>query len=101
MNKDLVAKIREEASAITGQDRGAQVTYANNKEFKWAHAVVMEALRLHPSIPKVSTFFPSASQESIFFFSYGICGLIFCWWCDITEYQICPQSRQNSGWSGD
>jgi len=52
MNKDLVAKIREEASAVTGQDRGAQVTYANNKEFKWAHAVVMEALRLHPSIPK-------------------------------------------------
>nr|AHK06532.1 putative cytochrome P450 [Puccinia horiana] len=52
MNKDLVAKIREEASQITGQDRAGHVTYENNKEFKWAHAVVLEALRLHPSIPK-------------------------------------------------
>ncbi|KAA1068783.1 hypothetical protein PGT21_001908 [Puccinia graminis f. sp. tritici] len=52
MNEDLVAKIREEASTITGKDRAGQVTYENNKEFKWAHAVVLETLRLHPSIPK-------------------------------------------------
>jgi len=52
MNQDLVAKIREEASAITGKDRAGRVTYENNKEFKWAHAVIREALRLHPSIPK-------------------------------------------------
>nr|AHK06540.1 putative cytochrome P450 [Puccinia horiana] len=52
MNKDIVAKIREEASAITGKDRAGRVTYENNKEFKWAHAVILEALRLHPSIPK-------------------------------------------------
>jgi cytochrome P450 len=53
VNEDLVAKIREEASIITGKDRAGQVTYENNKEFKWAHAVVLETLRLHPSIPKV------------------------------------------------
>ncbi|PLW34504.1 hypothetical protein PCASD_09792 [Puccinia coronata f. sp. avenae] len=52
MNQDLVAKIREEASIITSQDRAGQVTYGNNKEFKWAHAVILETLRLHPSIPK-------------------------------------------------
>jgi len=59
MNQDLVAKIREEASAITGKDRAGRVTYENNKEFKWAHAVIREALRLHPSIPKMAFFFVS------------------------------------------
>ncbi|PLW12359.1 hypothetical protein PCASD_22821, partial [Puccinia coronata f. sp. avenae] len=52
MNADVVAKIREEASAMIGKDRGGQVTYENNKEFKWAHAVFLETLRLHPSVPK-------------------------------------------------
>ncbi|KAH9444170.1 hypothetical protein KEM48_010989 [Puccinia striiformis f. sp. tritici PST-130] len=52
MNKDIVNKIREEASEVTGKDRSGQVTYENSKEFKWAHAVILEALRLHPSIPK-------------------------------------------------
>ncbi|EFP83989.2 uncharacterized protein PGTG_09702 [Puccinia graminis f. sp. tritici CRL 75-36-700-3] len=54
MNKDLVSKIREEAIEILGDQDSDQdrVTYENYKQFIWSQAVVYEALRLHPSIPK-------------------------------------------------
>jgi cytochrome P450 len=56
MKKDLVSKIREQTTAVLGADRvnQQQVTYDNYKRFVWARAVLLEALRLHPSVPKVS-----------------------------------------------
>ncbi|PLW23395.1 hypothetical protein PCASD_11889 [Puccinia coronata f. sp. avenae] len=54
MKKDLVSKIREQTTAVLGADRvnQQQVTYDNYKRFVWARAVLLEALRLHPSVPK-------------------------------------------------
>jgi hypothetical protein len=77
MNADVVAKIREEASAMIGKDRGGQVTYENNKEFKWAHAVFLETLRLHPSVPKVRSYsFRSCANREL---KPQTRGYIFCY----------------------
>ncbi|KNE93217.1 hypothetical protein PSTG_13393 [Puccinia striiformis f. sp. tritici PST-78] len=51
MNKDLISKIREETIEVLGDDGvddQQSVTYENYKQFLWAQAVVLEALRLHP-----------------------------------------------------
>ncbi|KAI7948156.1 hypothetical protein MJO28_010064 [Puccinia striiformis f. sp. tritici] len=55
MNKDLISKIREETIEVLGDDGvddQQSVTYENYKQFLWAQAVVLEALRLHPGVPK-------------------------------------------------
>ncbi|KAA1089201.1 Cytochrome P450 52A3 [Puccinia graminis f. sp. tritici] len=54
MNKGLISKVREEGNDILGEGEGSRrgVTYANHKKFLWSHAVVLETLRLHPSVPK-------------------------------------------------
>lgn len=52
MNPRIIARVREEISTM---DRGAKsgiVTYDNYRQFVWTHAVLCEALRLHPSVPK-------------------------------------------------
>jgi len=103
MNQDLVAKIREEASAITGKDRAGRVTYENNKEFKWAHAVIREALRLHPSIPKVRPCHIRSScqiknrvlipeKRAFFVLFHSAEGI---------ERQVCTQRRPDSRRPGD
>jgi len=54
MNKHAIHKIREEATEIFGDEesREERVTYDNYKRFTWTNAVIFEALRLHPSVPK-------------------------------------------------
>jgi len=54
MNKRAIQKIREEATEIFGDEesREERVTYDNYKRFTWTNAVIFEALRLHPSVPK-------------------------------------------------
>ncbi|WAQ89999.1 hypothetical protein PtA15_11A691 [Puccinia triticina] len=54
MNKDLISKIREEAIEILGDANEDQerVTYENYKRFIWTNAMILETLRLHPSVPK-------------------------------------------------
>jgi len=54
MNKRAIQKIREEATEIFGDEesREERVTYENYKRFTWTNAVIFEALRLHPSVPK-------------------------------------------------
>lgn len=54
MNRHLISKIRDETIEILGDDDPNQggVSYENYKEFIWAYAVVLETLRLHPSVPK-------------------------------------------------
>jgi cytochrome P450 len=62
MNKDLISKIREEATTILGgeADGSTNVTNANHKQFVWCYSVILETLRLHPSVPKVNYFlYPS------------------------------------------
>jgi cytochrome P450 len=56
MNPNIISRIRSEASEIVGEGNGHEhcVTYENYKRFTWANAVLLEALRLHPSVPKVS-----------------------------------------------
>ncbi|KAI7951154.1 hypothetical protein MJO29_009828 [Puccinia striiformis f. sp. tritici] len=51
----LISKIREETIEVLGDDGvddQQSVTYENYKQFLWAQAVVLEALRLHPGVPK-------------------------------------------------
>ncbi|MBW0489632.1 hypothetical protein O181_029347 [Austropuccinia psidii MF-1] len=52
LNKDIISKIREEAYQILNEGIDERVTYSNFKRFIWAHAAFLEALRLHPSVPK-------------------------------------------------
>ncbi|KAA1099008.1 cytochrome P450-dit2 [Puccinia graminis f. sp. tritici] len=54
MNEDLISKIREEAIEILGDENDGQerVTHENYKRFVWTNAIVLETLRLHPSVPK-------------------------------------------------
>ncbi|POW16399.1 hypothetical protein PSHT_06788, partial [Puccinia striiformis] len=55
MNKELICKIRDETIEVLGDDPvddQLSVSYENYKQFVWTHAVVLEALRLHPSVPK-------------------------------------------------
>ncbi|PLW27641.1 hypothetical protein PCANC_19540 [Puccinia coronata f. sp. avenae] len=54
MNPNIISRIRSEASEIVGEGNGHEhcVTYENYKRFTWANAVLLEALRLHPSVPK-------------------------------------------------
>ena len=58
MNKRAIQKIREEATEIFGDEesREERVTYENYKRFTWTNAVIFEALRLHPSVPKVGPY---------------------------------------------
>ncbi|EGG11203.1 cytochrome P450 monooxygenase [Melampsora larici-populina 98AG31] len=52
MNPGMIDRVREEISEM---DRGAEsgiVTYDNYRQFVWTQAVLCEALRLHPSVPK-------------------------------------------------
>ncbi|OAV98710.1 hypothetical protein PTTG_25622 [Puccinia triticina 1-1 BBBD Race 1] len=51
MNRDFISKIRKEAFEILSENQG-RVTYANYKRFVWTNATILEALRLHPSVPK-------------------------------------------------
>lgn len=55
MNEDLVTKVREEAIEILGEDLDHHhpgVTFENYKRFVWTYSVVLETLRLHPSVPR-------------------------------------------------
>lgn len=54
MNPDLISIIREEAIEILGDENDDQerVTHENYKRCVWTNAIVLETLRLHPSVPK-------------------------------------------------
>ncbi|OAV86123.1 hypothetical protein PTTG_01734 [Puccinia triticina 1-1 BBBD Race 1] len=54
MNKELVSKIREEANTLLGGEvnDSRHVTYANHRQFVVPYSVILETLRLHPSVPK-------------------------------------------------
>lgn len=54
MNKDIVSKIHHEITEVLGDEECYEkgVTYDNHKRFTWAYSVVLETLRLHPSVPK-------------------------------------------------
>ncbi|KNZ52754.1 hypothetical protein VP01_345g3 [Puccinia sorghi] len=54
MNKDITSRIREEAMEILGEDADHQgrVTPENYRQFTTAYAALLEAIRLHPAVPK-------------------------------------------------
>ncbi|MBW0526103.1 hypothetical protein O181_065818 [Austropuccinia psidii MF-1] len=52
MNPEIISRIREEANDILSDAPDDQVTYDNYKSFAWSQASILEALRLHPSVPK-------------------------------------------------
>lgn len=51
MNTELIDRIRGEIDEL-----GGDVTYENYKQYVLTQAVICEALRLHPSVPKVCAF---------------------------------------------
>jgi hypothetical protein len=55
MNKDFMSRIRKEAVDILGEDLNDQgrVTPENYRQFVYAYAALLEAIRLHPGVPKV------------------------------------------------
>ncbi|KAI9625940.1 hypothetical protein KEM48_010640 [Puccinia striiformis f. sp. tritici PST-130] len=54
MNKDIVSRIRQEAADILGaeSDNQASVTPENYRQFICTYASLLEAIRLHPGVPK-------------------------------------------------
>ncbi|PLW36325.1 hypothetical protein PCANC_19449 [Puccinia coronata f. sp. avenae] len=54
MNKDFMSRIRKEAVDILGEDLNDQgrVTPENYRQFVCAYAALLEAIRLHPGVPK-------------------------------------------------
>jgi fatty acid omega-hydroxylase len=52
-NPEVVAKMRVEIEQLTASNEEL-VDYSNYKQFTYNLAVFYEALRLHPSVPKVS-----------------------------------------------
>ncbi|OAV90897.1 hypothetical protein PTTG_28169 [Puccinia triticina 1-1 BBBD Race 1] len=54
MNKDMISKIREEVAQLLGTNPSdeSRVTYENYKQFTITYAAILEAVRLHPPVPK-------------------------------------------------
>ncbi|KAI7947322.1 hypothetical protein MJO28_009230 [Puccinia striiformis f. sp. tritici] len=54
MNKDLIAKIRQESAELLGKYPAQQgrVTHENYKHFTCTYSALLETIRLHPPVPK-------------------------------------------------
>jgi len=49
---DVQDKIHDEAQAVLGNLPNSEVTYDHIQRLNYTHAVMMETLRLYPSVPK-------------------------------------------------
>ncbi|KAH9812067.1 cytochrome P450 monooxygenase [Melampsora americana] len=52
MNPGMIDRLREEIDKLDLDADSGIVTYDNYRQFVWTQAVLCEALRLHPSVPK-------------------------------------------------
>ncbi|EGG02942.1 uncharacterized protein MELLADRAFT_109707 [Melampsora larici-populina 98AG31] len=52
MNPGMIDHVQKDISKMDQGAKSGMITYSNYRQFFWTQAVLCEALRLHPSVPK-------------------------------------------------